>query len=143
MQPPLTVLERAQYIHLKSKGLIDPNALFAGRSLGEYSALSPVCQIMVLEDALSIAFHRTIIMNTAVPRDAPGHSEFAMMALTPSRITPGMGTATVEELKLRLASATGEPLELVNSNIRSNSTSYPSADMRLVRLAKETDQDLS
>lgn len=117
-QPALTVNGHAQYQYLQSKGLIKANALFAGHSLGEYTAVSTIGQVVPFETLLSITFLRAILMNSAVTRDAQGHSQFGMVAINPSRISSShVDSAVMRHITSKVAAATGELLEVVNYNI--------------------------
>ncbi|KID60191.1 Fatty acid synthase subunit beta [Metarhizium brunneum] len=116
-QPALTILGNAQFLHLKSHGLVDPNALFAGHSLGEYTALSAIGAIMPFEQILSVVFYRGLVMQSSVTRDANGCSHFSLMAINPSRIRKGLTTETLQTLVSAIAAATGNLLELVNFNV--------------------------
>ncbi|KAL6151409.1 hypothetical protein ACJQWK_10672 [Exserohilum turcicum] len=115
-QPALTVMERAQFLHLKSQGLVTPSALFAGHSLGEYTSLSTIGEIMPFRNLLSVVFYRGLTMRSAVKRDAHGRSKYAMVAVNPSRAktTPGV----LLQLVASIASALPEDLlEIVNYNV--------------------------
>jgi fatty acid synthase subunit beta, fungi type len=117
-QPALTVMERAQFLHLNSKGVVSPHALFAGHSLGEYSALSTIGQIMPFEKLLAVVFYRGLTMQSAVNRDAKGRSNFSMMAVNPSRISRHMSTEHLQGLIKQIVSALdGDLLEIVNYNV--------------------------
>ena len=117
-QPALTVTGHAQYQHLRSKGLIAPNALFAGHSLGEYTAVSTIGQVVPFETLLSITFLRALLMNSAVTRDSQGLSQFGMVAINRSRISScDVDTATIRKITSKVAAATEELLEVVNYNI--------------------------
>ncbi|EFY90992.1 fatty acid synthase subunit beta dehydratase [Metarhizium acridum CQMa 102] len=116
-QPALTILGNAQYLHLKSNGFVDPNAVFAGHSLGEYTALSAIGAIMPFEQILSVVFYRGLVMQSSVIRDANGCSHFSLMAINPSRIRQGLTTESLQALVSAIAAATGDLLELVNFNV--------------------------
>lgn len=117
-QPALTVAGHAQYQHLRSRGLIAPNAMFAGHSLGEYTAVSTIGQVVPFETLLSITFLRALLMNSAVTRDAQGLSQFGMVAINPSRISAyDIDTASIRRITSKVASVTNELLEVVNYNI--------------------------
>lgn len=109
-------MERAQFLHLKSQGLVTPSALFAGHSLGEYTSLSTIGEIMPFRNLLSVVFYRGLTMRSAVKRDAHGRSKYAMVAVNPSRAktTPGV----LLQLVASIASALPEDLlEIVNYNV--------------------------
>ncbi|KAL6884407.1 fatty acid synthase subunit beta dehydratase [Trichoderma evansii] len=117
-QPALTINGHAQYQYLQSKGLIKDNALFAGHSLGEYTAVSTIGQVAPFETLLYITFLRAILMNSAVTRDVQGHSQFGMVAINPSRISCShIDTTIMRRITSQVAAATGELLEVVNYNI--------------------------
>jgi fatty acid synthase subunit beta len=86
-QPALTVMEKAAFEDMNSKGLISEGSKYAGHSLGEYAALGAIANIMPLEQILSIVFYRGLSMQVAVERDEEGRSDFGMMAVDPSRVT--------------------------------------------------------
>lgn len=115
-QPALTVMERAQFLHLKSQGLVTSSALFAGHSLGEYTSLSTIGEIMPFRNLLSVVFYRGLTMRSAVERDAQGHSRFAMVAVNPSRANTT--AAVLLKLVVSIASVLPEDLlEIVNYNV--------------------------
>ena len=116
-QPALTIMERAQYMHLDARGLISSSALFAGHSLGEYTALSTIGDIMSFEKLLSVVFYRGLTMQAAVQRDANGLSRFAMVAVNPSRVNKALTTAKLQELVNAIARSSNDLLEVVNYNV--------------------------
>ncbi|XP_044721306.1 acyl transferase domain-containing protein [Hirsutella rhossiliensis] len=116
-QPALSVLGHAQFLHLKAKGLVDPSALFAGHSLGEYTALSTIGSIMPFEKVLSVVFYRGLTMQSAVARDAHGRSNFSLMAVDPGRVSRSMATESLQALVAAVAATTGGLLEVVNYNV--------------------------
>lgn len=83
-------MELAIYEDLKSRGVLSPTATFAGHSLGEYAAIAAVGKLVPLETLMAIAFYRGLSMQIAVQRDSAGRSAFAMCALNPSKLSPGM-----------------------------------------------------
>ena len=85
-QPALTLMEMAELEHLRSKGLVQERALFAGHSLGEYSALGAFTTFMPVEELLNLVFYRGLTMQTAMQRDEAGRTDFSMVAVNPSRI---------------------------------------------------------
>ena len=85
-QPALTLMEMAELEHLRSKGLVQERALFAGHSLGEYSALGAFTTFMSVEELLNLVFYRGLTMQTAMQRDESGRTDFSMVAVNPSRV---------------------------------------------------------
>jgi fatty acid synthase subunit beta, fungi type len=117
-QPALTIMEQAIFEHLKSKGLMsESGVLFAGHSLGEYSALASIADIMPFDRLLSVVFYRGLTMQAAVERDQSGRSNFAMMAVNPSRVSKNFNTARLERLVQFITKQTGDLLEIVNYNV--------------------------
>jgi acyl transferase domain-containing protein len=49
-------------------------------SLGEYSALASVADVLSLENLIDVVFYRGMTMQSAVVRDAQGHSNYGMCA---------------------------------------------------------------
>ncbi|EAT92603.2 hypothetical protein SNOG_01108 [Parastagonospora nodorum SN15] len=115
-QPALTVMERAQFLHLKDQGLVTTTALFAGHSLGEYTSLSTIGNIMSFQNLLSVVFYRGLTMRSAVKRDGQGRSKFAMVAVNPSRANTT--AAVLLKVVTTIVSALPEDLlEIVNYNV--------------------------
>ncbi|KAK3935182.1 acyl transferase domain-containing protein [Diplogelasinospora grovesii] len=140
-QPALTVTGHAQYQHLRSKGLIAANALFAGHSLGEYTAVSTIGQVVPFETLLSITFLRALLMNSAVTRNAQGRSQFGMVAINPSRSSGShIDTAIMRQITSKVAAATGELLEVVNYNIETQQYVATGSLKALACLSAVTDQ---
>lgn len=86
-QPALTIMEIAAFKDLRARGLVADESSYAGHSLGEYSALCAVADLIPLESLMSIVFYRGLTMQFAVNRDEAGRSEFAMCAVNPSRLS--------------------------------------------------------
>lgn len=91
--------------------------MFAGHSLGEYTAVSAIGQVMPFEKLLSVTFLRALIMDSAVTRCSQGRSEFGMVAINPSRISHHADTEYLQQLTEKISTTTGELLEVVNYNI--------------------------
>ena len=86
-QPALTLMEKASFEDMRSKGLVQNNSSFAGHSLGEYSALAALAEVMPIESLVSVVFYRGLTMQVAVERDESGRSNYSMCAVNPSRIS--------------------------------------------------------
>lgn len=48
-QPALTLMEKASFEDMQSRGLVQKDSVFAGHSLGEYSALAALAEVMPIE----------------------------------------------------------------------------------------------
>ncbi len=117
-QPALTIVEKAAFDDMASRGLISETSKYAGHSLGEYAALSAIANMMPLERMLSIVFYRGLSMQVAVERDEEGRSEFGMMAVDPSRVTKGFNIKKLEEVVKKIADESASLLEIVNYNVQ-------------------------
>lgn len=128
-QPALTLMEKASYEDIKSKGLVPSDVMFAGHSLGEYSALSSLANVMPIESLVDVVFYRGMTMQVAVPRDELGRSNYGMCAVNPTRVNPTFNDAALRFVVDEVASKTGWLLEIVNYNVEN--TQYVTAgDLR-------------
>ncbi|KAG7000217.1 Fatty acid synthase subunit beta [Fusarium oxysporum f. sp. conglutinans] len=116
-QPALTLMEKASFEDMKAKGLVSNNSTFAGHSLGEYSALAALAEVMPIESLVSVVFYRGLTMQVAVERDAAGRSNYSMCAVNPSRISKTFNEAALQFIVDKIAEETGWLLEIVNYNI--------------------------
>ncbi len=116
-QPALTLMEKASFEDMKAKGLVPRDSTFAGHSLGEYSALAALADVMPIESLVSVVFYRGLTMQVAVERDASGRSNYGMCAVNPSRINKTFNEEPLRILVNIVAETTGWLLEIVNYNI--------------------------
>ena len=116
-QPALTLMEKASFEDMKSKGLVPRDSTFAGHSLGEYSALAALADVMPIESLVSVVFYRGLTMQVAVERDASGRSNYSMCAVNPSRISKTFNEEALRFVVSSIAEETGWLLEIVNFNI--------------------------
>ncbi|KAF2472680.1 beta subunit of fatty acid synthase [Lindgomyces ingoldianus] len=115
-QPALTLMEIATFRDMQARGVVSDESYFAGHSLGEYSALSAVVDIAAIEELMSVVFYRGLTMQYGIKRDKAGRSDFAMVAVNPSRVPDFDGT-TLNLLVQEIAAATSLLLEVVNHNV--------------------------
>ncbi|KAJ2737733.1 fatty acid synthase alpha subunit Lsd1, partial [Coemansia sp. Cherry 401B] len=117
-QTSLILVAMAAVADMRANGLVQTDAMFAGHSLGEYCALGSLSNTFTLENLLDIVFYRGLLMQSAVPRDAQGRSEFGMTAVDPSRV----GESFSEDALLRtidaICNASPGLLQIVNYNVR-------------------------
>ena len=85
-QPAITLLEKASFEDMRSKGLVQESAAFAGHSLGEYGALSALADFIPFKTLMKVCFYRGLTMQAAMERDAQGHTEYSMIAVNPVRV---------------------------------------------------------
>ncbi|EEB08935.2 fatty acid synthase beta subunit Fas1 [Schizosaccharomyces japonicus yFS275] len=116
-QPALTLMEKAAFEDMRSRGLVQQNSVFAGHSLGEYSALSSMGDVMTIEDLVDLVFLRGLTMQNAVHRDAEGRSEYGMVAASPLRVSPTFNEAGLRFIVDHIAQQLKLLLEIVNFNV--------------------------
>ncbi|KAI9859104.1 MAG: beta subunit of fatty acid synthetase [Vezdaea acicularis] len=116
-QPALTLMEKASFEDMRIKGLVQRDSSFAGHSLGEYSALAALADVMPIESLVSVVFYRGLTMQVAVERDATGRSNYSMCAVNPSRISKTFNEQALQYVVENIAESTGWLLEIVNYNI--------------------------
>ncbi|KAF1352373.1 acyl transferase domain-containing protein [Delphinella strobiligena] len=116
-QPALTLMEKASFEDMRSKGLVQRDSTFAGHSLGEYSALAALAEVMPIESLVSVVFYRGLTMQVAVERDADGRSNYSMCAVNPSRISKTFNEQALQYVVENIAETTTWLLEIVNYNI--------------------------
>ncbi|EER30789.1 fatty acid synthase beta subunit dehydratase [Candida tropicalis MYA-3404] len=128
-QPALTLMEKAAYDDIKSKGLIPSDIMFAGHSLGEYSALTSLANVMPIESLVDVVFYRGMTMQVAVPRDEFGRSNYGMVAVNPTRVSPTFNDAALRFVVDEVAKKTTWLLEIVNYNVE-NQQYVAAGDLR-------------
>ncbi|KAI9832727.1 MAG: beta subunit of fatty acid synthetase [Phylliscum demangeonii] len=116
-QPALTLMEKASFEDMRSKGLVQSNSSFAGHSLGEYSALAALAEVMPIESLVSVVFYRGLTMQVAVERDDSGRSNYSMCAVNPSRISKTFNEQALQYVVETVAEETKWLLEIVNYNV--------------------------
>ncbi|PSN67416.1 beta subunit of fatty acid synthase [Corynespora cassiicola Philippines] len=116
-QPALTLMEKASFEDMRAKGLVQRDSSFAGHSLGEYSALAALAEVMPIESLVSVVFYRGLTMQVAVERDETGRSNYSMCAVNPSRISKTFNEQALQYVVENISEQTGWLLEIVNYNI--------------------------
>ena len=116
-QPALTLMEKASFEDMLSKGLVQRDSSFAGHSLGEYSALAALAEVMPIESLVSVVFYRGLTMQVAVERDETGRSNYSMCAVNPSRISKTFNEQALQYVVENIAEETKWLLEIVNYNV--------------------------
>lgn len=116
-QPALTLMEKASFEDMRSKGLLPEDCMFAGHSLGEYSALSSLADVMPIESLVDVVFYRGMTMQVAVPRDSLGRSNYGMIAVNPSRVSRTFDDKALRFVVDHIGQQTGWLLEIVNYNV--------------------------
>ena len=118
-QPALVLVQKAAFEELIEGGYVPDDAMFAGHSLGEYAALASFADVMSVEALVETVFLRGMVMQNAVPRDASGRSNYAMVAANPSRVSSSFLPEMLEEVVSAVGSQDHSPLiQIVNWNVR-------------------------
>jgi fatty acid synthase subunit beta len=102
---------------MRTKALVQRDSSFAGHSLGEYSALAALADVMPIESLVSVVFYRGLTMQVAVERDEAGRSNYSMCAVNPSRISKTFNEQALQYVVENIAEETKWLLEIVNYNI--------------------------
>ncbi|MBU1221196.1 DUF1729 domain-containing protein [Myxococcota bacterium] len=115
-QVSLVVLACSQIAELKESGCIVDNAAFGGHSLGEYSALSSIGDILTLENVVRVVYHRGLTMQNFVPRDDKGVSPFKMGVVRPNHA--GISENDLFQMVEEISKNPQDRIEIVNYNAR-------------------------
>lgn len=116
-QIALVVTEKASFEDMRVKGFVQRDCAFAGHSLGEYSALASIADVLHISALVDVVFYRGITMQRAVEWDSQNRSNYAMCAINPSRISNTFSDAALREVVDTIAVCTGALLEIVNYNV--------------------------
>ncbi|KAJ2018569.1 fatty acid synthase alpha subunit Lsd1, partial [Coemansia sp. S85] len=119
-QVALITFAMATVADMRAKSLVQKGAVFAGHSLGEYSALMAISRLFTLEGVLEIGFFRGMLMQLATERDAQGHSLYGMVAVDPSRLGSGVDESVLTLVIGAICEHSDGLLEVVNYNVRSS-----------------------
>ncbi|KAF5389975.1 hypothetical protein D9757_013855 [Collybiopsis confluens] len=100
-QIALVVTEKAAFEDMRSKGFVQNDCAFAGHSLGEYSALASIADVLAISALVDVVFYRGITMQRAVR----------------ARISKTFDDAALREVVDSISMLTGSLLEIVNFNV--------------------------
>ena len=109
-------MSRAAFEDIHLKGLVQPDAGFAGHSLGEFSALASVAFILPNSSLVDIMFYRGLTMHYAVDHDKQGRSNYAMCTVNPSCISKTFNDPALRDIVDTISNRECL-LEIVNFNI--------------------------
>ena len=110
-------MSRAGFEDLRSKGFVRPDVAFAGHSLGEFSALASVADILPNSSLVDVVFYRGLTMQRAVERDEQSRLNYAMRAVNPSRVSKTFDDAALREIIDTISNVGDCLLEIVNINV--------------------------
>jgi fatty acid synthase subunit alpha, fungi type len=116
-QIALVVTEKVAFEDISYKSFVQKDCAFTGHSLGEYSALASIADVLPRSFLVDVVFYRGITMQRAVERDSENRSNYAMCAVNPSRISRTFTDATLREAVDSIALRSGALLEIVNYNV--------------------------
>ncbi|KAI9826790.1 MAG: hypothetical protein M1819_007261 [Sarea resinae] len=116
-QPALALMELAHFKDMRAKHLIDEKATFAGHSLGEYSALAAIAEVIPVDTLASVVFYRGLTMQNAVEHDDAGRTNYSMCAIDPSRVSKGTDESDIDFVIKSVLAVRGGFLEIVNYNV--------------------------
>ncbi|CBQ73371.1 related to fatty acid synthase, beta and alpha chains [Sporisorium reilianum SRZ2] len=121
-QIALVLVELSAFRDMKQRGLITPDAAFAGHSLGEYASLAAVASVLEVKSLCDVVFYRGLSMQNCVQRDpVTGASNYAMMACNPLRIVgegnPAFAGQALAEIVDSISKESGRLLQIVNHNV--------------------------
>ena len=102
---------------MRSKGLIQCNSAFAGHSLGEYTALALIADVLPISSLVNVVFYRSVTIQSAVERDSQNRSNYAMCAVNPSHISKTFNEAALHEVVEIVGRRTDALLKIVNYNV--------------------------
>ena len=102
---------------MRARGLVQRDTAFAGHSLGEYSALASIADVLPTSALVDVVFYRVITMQRAVERDAAGRSNYAMCAVNPSHVNRSFADAALREVVDTVATHSDCLVEIVNYNV--------------------------
>ncbi|MBN2724302.1 MAG: DUF1729 domain-containing protein [Deltaproteobacteria bacterium] len=134
-QVSLVVLACSQIADLRDKGSYIETAAFSGHSLGEYSSLSAVGDILSLRDVVRVVYHRGLTMQNFVPRDETGKSPFKMGVVRPNHA--GFSENHLITLVNEISKNPENYIEIVNFNARGRQYSVTGFESGLKILEKE------
>ncbi|MBD8506046.1 DUF1729 domain-containing protein [Hoyosella sp. G463] len=115
-QVAMATLAVAQVATLRESEVLVDDAVFCGHSVGEYTALAAIAEVLPLEVVLEVVFRRGSAMHALVPRDADGRSDYRLAAIRPAQA--GIADDDVAAFIARTATDTVEFLQVVNYNLR-------------------------
>jgi len=113
----LVVTEKAAFEDMRSKGFIQKGSAFAGHSLGEYSALASIADVLHISALVDVVFYRGLTMQRAVERDSQNRSNYAMCAVNPFRVSPTFNDAALRVVIDMISTQINLLLQIVNFNV--------------------------
>jgi fatty acid synthase subunit beta len=98
------VVTEAALEDIRLKGFVQKDCAFAGHSLGEYSALASIADVLPVSSLVDVVFYRGITIQHAVERDSENQSNYARCAVNPSSISKTFTDGALREVVDTIAS---------------------------------------
>ena len=105
-QIALVATEKAAFEDMRVNGFVQNNCAFAGHSLGEFSALASIADVLHISVLVGVIFYHGIMMQHVVERDSENRSNYAMCAVNPSHISKTFSDAAFREVVDSIAATT-------------------------------------
>ena len=119
-QIALALSEKAAFEDMHVKGFVRKDCTFAGHSLGEYSALASIADVLHISALVDVILYQGITMQRAVERDSENRLYYAMCTVNPSRVSPTFSNAALREVVDSITTRAASLLEIVNYNVKVN-----------------------
>lgn len=116
-QPAIVLVEKASFEDMRSKGLVQEQAMYGGHSLGEYGSLSALADFMPLGALIKLLFYRGLAMQVAMEIDEDGRTEYAMVAVNPVRVGKFFDETALRQVTRMIMQESQSLLEIVNLNV--------------------------
>jgi fatty acid synthase subunit alpha len=88
---------------MQMKGFSQRDCTFTGYSLGEYSVLASIADVLHISALVDVAFYLGITMQSDVERDSENRSNYAMCVVSSSRISPSFSDVALREIVMAIA----------------------------------------
>ena len=111
----LVITEKAAFEDMCTNGFIQKDCTFAGHSLGEYSALASIGDVLHISALVDVVFHCGITM---LERDSENRSNYAACAVNPSHVWPTFSDAAPRKVVNTIATISGFYLRLSTTTSR-------------------------
>jgi len=116
-QRALTLILKAYFEDMRSRGLVGGDSVFAGHSLGECSALATLAEVMPIEPLVSVVFYRRLTMHVAVEPDTEGRSNYSMIAVNATRISGALNEVALQYVVGNISQGIKGVLGIVNYKV--------------------------
>ncbi|TFY80376.1 hypothetical protein EWM64_g3637 [Hericium alpestre] len=102
---------------MHSKDFVQHDCTFAGHSLGEYSALTSIADVLLISSLVHVVYHCGITMHHAVEHDSQNGRNYAICTVNPSHILKMFNAAMPHEIVDPIVHRNDCLLEIINFNV--------------------------